>query len=108
MQESLGKVTRYLQRPIRSVCLIGGMPIDRQIRDLRLSPRIIVATPGRLIDHLAQRTVDIGDTAVLVLDEADRMLDMGFAPQVERILAALRAGARPCSFRRPCPQALQS
>jgi ATP-dependent RNA helicase RhlE len=66
--------------------LIGGEPIRGQVRALKKNPRIIVATPGRLIDHMEQRFVNLSDVNILVLDEADRMLDMGFAPQIERIM----------------------
>ena len=66
--------------------LIGGEHQRGQVRALRKKPRIIVATPGRLIDLVSQRLVRLGDVHVLVLDEADRMLDMGFAPQIERIV----------------------
>lgn len=66
--------------------LIGGASMGNQIRALRRNPRIIVATPGRLIDHLSQRTVRLDDVKILVLDEADRMLDMGFAPQIAKVL----------------------
>ena len=72
-----------------SVVLIGGENIDRQIRDLRRNPRILIATPGRLLDHMGQGTVKVNDVCILVLDEADRMFDMGFAPQINRILAAI-------------------
>lgn len=70
----------------RSVVLIGGASMNNQISSLRKKPRVIIATPGRLIDHMEQRTVNLKEVSVLVLDEADRMLDMGFAPQIEKIL----------------------
>ena len=66
--------------------LIGGASMVNQINTLRRNPRIIIATPGRLIDHLQQRTVRLDDVKILVLDEADRMLDMGFAPQIAKVL----------------------
>ncbi len=69
--------------------LVGGLPIRRQIRDLRAGFDLVVATPGRLIDHLERGTIDLSDIELLVLDEADRMLDMGFRPQIEQILSAL-------------------
>ncbi len=71
---------------LRTAVLIGGAPMGVQIKLLRQKPHVIVATPGRLIDHLEQKTVQLTDVSVLVLDEADRMLDMGFAPQINRIL----------------------
>ncbi len=74
---------------LRVTLLIGGAPMQKQIRALAQRPRIIVATPGRLVDHLHQRTVSLAQTSMLVLDEADRMLDMGFAPQLNEILRHL-------------------
>jgi ATP-dependent RNA helicase DeaD len=69
--------------------LIGGVPLSPQTRALAKNPCLVIATPGRLIDHLGRRNVDLSQTEILVLDEADRMLDMGFAPQLSRILAHL-------------------
>jgi ATP-dependent RNA helicase RhlE len=74
---------------LRTAVLIGGASMNVQIQHLRKNPHIIIATPGRLIDHLNQRTMDLGGVKILVLDEADRMLDMGFAPQINKILAAV-------------------
>jgi superfamily II DNA/RNA helicase len=71
---------------LRTATLIGGEAIDRQLFSLRKKPHIIVATPGRLIDHLKRKTVKLDQVKILVLDEADMMLDLGFAPQVEEIL----------------------
>ncbi|MFA6434950.1 MAG: DEAD/DEAH box helicase [Elusimicrobiales bacterium] len=74
---------------ISGCVIIGGESISSQIRELRRNPRIIIATPGRLQDHLNQGTVILNDVKVVVLDEADRMFDMGFAPQIERILRSV-------------------
>ncbi|MCR4279992.1 MAG: DEAD/DEAH box helicase [Candidatus Komeilibacteria bacterium] len=71
---------------VRTAVLIGGAPMGRQIADVRRKPHVIIATPGRLIDHLDHNTVKLQQVKVLVLDEADRMLDMGFAPQIKRAL----------------------
>ncbi len=71
---------------IHSVLLVGGASIEQQVYKLRRNPQIIVATPGRIIDHLERRTVKLYDVQTLVLDEADRMLDMGFTPQINRVL----------------------
>lgn len=71
---------------LKTAILIGGEAIGRQIAALKKNPHIIIATPGRLIDHIEQKTVSLTRTQVLVLDEADRMLDMGFAPQINKIL----------------------
>ncbi len=71
---------------LKCALLIGGEPIGRQIRDINKNPHIVIGTPGRIIDHLEQRTITFAQVACLVLDEADRMLDMGFAPSLHRIL----------------------
>ncbi len=71
---------------VRTIVLIGGESMGPQLTGLRDRPDVIVATPGRLADHLERGTASLGAIRVVVLDEADRMLDMGFAPQVERIL----------------------
>lgn len=71
---------------MRSAVLIGGASMHLQLQALRKNPRILIATPGRLVDHISQRTVLLADVNILVLDEADRMLDMGFMPQIEQIL----------------------
>ena len=89
VEESIRKITNLLRPPMRTISLIGGMPMYRQIQSLRNGPRIIIATPGRLFDHLERRTLRLQDLAIIVLDEADRMLDMGFAPQIERIMQSV-------------------
>ncbi|MSR77494.1 MAG: DEAD/DEAH box helicase [Candidatus Omnitrophica bacterium] len=82
VHQSLAKVDPRTKMAV----LIGGASMFKQIQDLRRNPRIIIATPGRLIDHMEQRYVNLSDVNILVLDEADRMLDMGFAPQIQTIL----------------------
>jgi ATP-dependent RNA helicase RhlE len=77
------------QRPVRSVPIYGGVGYDSQFRALRAGPEIVVATPGRLLDHIAQGTVDLTRVEILVLDEADRMLDMGFIRDIRKVLAIL-------------------
>ena len=71
---------------VRVVCLYGGQPIEKQITQLKNRPQIVVATPGRLMDHMKRRTVRLDEVQTVVLDEADRMLDMGFIQDVTRIL----------------------
>ena len=71
---------------VRIVCLYGGQPIEKQITQLKNRPQIVVATPGRLMDHMKRRTVRLDGVQTVVLDEADRMLDMGFIQDVTRIL----------------------
>ncbi len=79
------------RRPVRSAPIYGGVGFEPQARALRGGPEIVVATPGRLLDHVEQRTIDLGRVEILVLDEADRMLDMGFIRDIRRILALLPA-----------------
>lgn len=74
---------------IKTAFLIGGDPIHKQLKKLRAQPRLIVGTPGRINDHLERRTLDLSRTDFLVLDETDRMLDMGFTVQLERIFKYL-------------------
>ena len=74
---------------LTATAIFGGVPIRAQIRVLQHGTDIVVATPGRLIDHMQQRTVDLSGVEILVLDEADRMLDMGFLPPIRRILKAV-------------------
>ena len=77
--------------PLRSTVVYGGVPIEPQTKALRAGVEILVATPGRLLDHIGQRTTNLGQVEILVLDEADRMLDMGFLPDIRRILELLPA-----------------
>jgi ATP-dependent RNA helicase RhlE len=74
---------------MKTACLIGGASMNDQVAALRKNPRVIIATPGRLIDHMGRWNVMTHDVIMLVLDEADRMLDMGFAPQIDKILKYL-------------------
>ena len=71
---------------VRVVCLYGGQPIEKQIKQMKNRPQIVVATPGRLMDHMKRRTIRLDSVQTVVLDEADRMLDMGFVQDVTRIL----------------------
>jgi ATP-dependent RNA helicase RhlE len=85
--ESVKTYSKYV--PLRSTCIYGGVDIKPQIAELKEGREIVVATPGRLLDHVQQRTVSFNFVEFLVLDEADRMLDMGFIPDIKRILAML-------------------
>jgi superfamily II DNA/RNA helicase len=75
-------------RRIRAVSILGGMPYPKQMQLLAKNPEILVATPGRLIDHMESGKIDFSQLEILVLDEADRMLDMGFIEDIEKIVAA--------------------
>ena len=85
--ESVTTYGKYL--PFKSAIIFGGVSINPQIDHLRRGVDIIIATPGRLLDHVSQRTVNLSQVEILVLDEADRMLDMGFIRDIRKILALL-------------------
>jgi superfamily II DNA/RNA helicase len=78
-------------RRIKAVSILGGMPYPKQMQLLSRNPEIVVATPGRLIDHMESGKIDFSQLEILVLDEADRMLDMGFIDDIEKIVAATPA-----------------
>lgn len=84
VEQTLHKIGKPLG--LKTALLIGGEAMGKQLKALRQKPHIVIATPGRLIDHLEQETIGLSTVKVLVLDEADRMLDMGFAPQLNKIL----------------------
>lgn len=104
VQESVEKLARTFS--IKLVTLIGGDSIGRQIKALTGSPRIIIATPGRLIDLMERGKVKLNGTSILVLDEADRMLDMGFAPQIEKILRTMPQNRQTLLFSATMPPAI--
>ena len=85
--ESVKTYSKYV--PIRSLCAYGGVDIKPQIAEIRLGVEVLVATPGRLLDLVEQKCLNFGSVQALVLDEADRMLDMGFVPDVTRIINLL-------------------
>jgi ATP-dependent RNA helicase RhlE len=87
IQEVIDKLGRSMR--IFATTIVGGADMQAQVRGLRQRPDILVATPGRLLDHLWNGTVNLVPMKILVLDEADRMLDMGFAPQINQILDAM-------------------
>ncbi|MDR1062686.1 MAG: DEAD/DEAH box helicase [Azoarcus sp.] len=87
--ESVAGYGRHLS--LRATCIYGGVDMNAQIQELRRGIEIVIATPGRLLDHVQQKTINLSQVEVLVLDEADRMLDMGFIPDVRRILTLLPA-----------------
>ncbi|TXG82310.1 MAG: DEAD/DEAH box helicase [Thermomicrobiales bacterium] len=84
VDETIQRIGRKLG--IRTAVLIGGDSMEKQKRQIRANPDVIIATPGRLNDHLGQRTVRLDRVRILVLDEADHMLDMGFAPQIAEVV----------------------
>ena len=89
VQLAAAKYGKFLS--LRSTSIYGGAGMEQQVRALRRGADIIVATPGRLLDHMQRKTVDLSGIRILVLDEADRMLDMGFINDVRKIIAAIPA-----------------
>ena len=82
------KLSKY-KRGISSTCIYGGEAIDRQIRSLKKGVQIVVGTPGRIMDHMQRRTLNLDNVSIIVLDEADEMLDMGFRDDIETILSSM-------------------
>lgn len=87
IDESVRKYGKYL--PLKVAAIYGGVNMLPQTQSLRNGVEILVATPGRLLDHIEQKVVNFSKTEILVLDEADRMLDMGFLPDIKRVMALL-------------------
>jgi superfamily II DNA/RNA helicase len=98
-QQVATQSTRYGHNlRLRTVCLFGGAPYPTQYRELERGVDVLVATPGRLIDHIQRGRVDLSRLSILVLDEADRMLDMGFQDDVERVCALAPAARQTVLF----------
>jgi ATP-dependent RNA helicase RhlE len=89
VEESVRNYGKYL--PLRSMVMFGGVGFNPQVSALRKPVDVLVATPGRLLDHVAQKTLNLSEVEILVLDEADRMLDMGFIHDIRKVLALLPA-----------------
>ncbi len=87
---------------MRATVIFGGVGQNPQVATLARGVDILVATPGRLLDLIGQGHIRLDGVEIFVLDEADRMLDMGFIHDVKKIVALPKAGARRCSSRRPC------
>ena len=101
VEETLHLIGRSLN--LRTVLLIGGASMKMQMQALARNPHIIVGTPGRINDHLMQKTLSLQNVSILVLDEADRMLDMGFLPQIRKILAKLSKNRQTMLFSATMP-----
>jgi ATP-dependent RNA helicase RhlE len=105
LAEQIDQSIRALGRKtsLRNVTVYGGVHMDRQTKKLRSGVEIVVACPGRLIDHIRQRTIDLSNLEVLVLDEADRMLDMGFLPDVKKIIQCVPSDRQTLLFSATMP-----
>ena len=106
VEESVKAYCKYL--PLRSLCVYGGVNINTQIPPLKGGVEILVATPGRLLDHVQNKTLSLSQVSVLVLDEADRMLDMGFMPDLKRIVELLPQKRQNLMFSATFPQEIES
>ncbi len=105
--ETLDFFNRYLAQAMKVVVAVGGVSINPQMMALRGGAEVVVATPGRLLDLLEHNALRLGEVAALVLDEADRLLDLGFADEVDRLLAALPAKRQNLFFSATFPPAVQ-
>jgi ATP-dependent RNA helicase RhlE len=94
--------------PLRSTVVYGGVDMNAQIEQLRKGVEVLVATPGRLLDHVQNKTVMFNQVSILVLDEADRMLDMGFLPDIKRIIALLPAQRQNLLFSATFPEEIRA
>merc|ERR1712176_1377945 len=93
---------------IKNTVVYGGVPKSKQVRDLRMGVEIVIATPGRLIDHLDQGNTNLKRVTYLVLDEADRMLDMGFEPQLRKIVSQIRPDRQVLMWSATWPKEIQN
>jgi ATP-dependent RNA helicase RhlE len=106
VEESIRSISRSSR--IRSVVLIGGAPMAPQQSALRKNPQIIIATPGRLVDHLERGTARLSNVEIFVLDEADRMLDMGFLPDIRKVMKAIPAENQMMLFSATMPKEIEA
>lgn len=104
INESMQKIGRGFG--IKTAVLIGGSPIRHQVREIRNNPHIIIGTPGRIIDHVEQRTLNLRDVTMLVLDEADKMFDMGFAAQINKLLKIMPQNRQTMLFSATMPDGI--
>lgn len=104
VQEMIAKIGGPLG--IRTALLVGGESNYRQVQAIHRLPQIVIGTPGRIMDHMQQKTLNLNKTSILVLDEADRMLDMGFAPQLKRIMVGVPRERQTMLFSATMPQSI--
>jgi ATP-dependent RNA helicase RhlE len=106
--DAVNSLAKYLPRRVKVAVLFGGVSINPQMMHLRGGADIVVATPGRLLDLIAHNAISIGQVSTLVLDEADRLLDMGFGEELGRILALLPAKRQTLFFSATFPPAIEA
>ncbi|WAW15204.1 DEAD/DEAH box helicase [Peptostreptococcus equinus] len=105
VSEELRKLAKYLQG-VKTLPVYGGQPIDRQIKALKSGVQVVIGTPGRVIDHINRRTLKTGMVNMVVLDEADEMLDMGFREDIETILSSVPEDRQTSLFSATMPKAI--
>jgi ATP-dependent RNA helicase DbpA len=103
----LRRLARFIPN-VRVVTLCGGVPVREQTASLQTAPQVVVGTPGRILDHLRRETLDVGHIEVLVLDEADRMLDMGFADAIAEVVAQTPRARQTCLFSATFPPEIRA
>lgn len=103
--EELNRIGQFTKA--HALPIYGGQDIQRQIKSLKMRPQIIVATPGRLMDHMERRTIRLGGVSTVILDEADEMLNMGFVEDIEKILAAIPGERQTILFSATMPRQIQ-
>ena len=106
--ESIRQYSSHLAEPVKTICVFGGVSINPQMMRLRGGADIVVATPGRLLDLVEHNALHLGNVSTLVLDEADRLLDLGFADELARVLALLPARRQNLLFSATFPPAVQT
>lgn len=106
IEQNIFDMTKHC-RGLKAVLLVGGLSMYRQAQNIKRGARIIIATPGRLIDHIEQRNIHLDRVKVLVLDEADRMLDMGFIPQLQEIIKHVPETRQTLLFSATFPKPIQ-
>lgn len=106
ISDSFKAYARYMK--FSQAVVFGGVGQGRQVEAMRRGVDVLVAAPGRLLDLIGQGYIDLSGLEVLVLDEADRMLDMGFVRDIRRIMSYVPASGRPCCSQPPCPRALRT
>ncbi len=104
--EEVGKLA-FFKRGVQAVPIYGGQSYDRQFRALRAGTPIVIGTPGRIMDHLERKTLDLSNVKMVVLDETDRMLDMGFREDIERILKSVPEQRQMMFFSATMPREIQ-
>lgn len=104
--EELNRIGQH--KGVRTVPVYGGQDIGRQIKALKKRPQIVVATPGRLLDHIRRKTIRLDEIQTVVLDEADEMLNMGFIEDIEAIMAEIPSGYQTLLFSATMPKRIQN